>query len=268
MDNFLEIHNSGRAVSVRKPFRVRNFNLQTLNAFQADDVARQGVEGMVYSEYILCMPVHFSPVLAVMVHDPKQVWKPRYTNSVRSLYDLMMIWQCFWNNPHMDHVRQDMKRVAAINDKLRQDRADKRAALFESMEAIDEALKTQQIQRFESVDRAARCLEAYTLEQIHLVEQALIDLFKMRNVPLTSRELLTAAVIGSPEGQKAFFVTLKRMLDAKQVLLNRQMVNGEHEERQWFGLDQLEARMTQPDNLFKGYIDAETIWEYFRLIVE
>ena len=267
MENFWEIHNSGRAVCVRKPFRVRNFDLQTLNTYQADERARQDGEGMVYSEYILCMPVHFSPVLAVMVHDPKQVWKPRYTNSVRSLYDLNMVLNCFWNNPHMDHVKNDIKRVAAIQDKLREDHKNKREVLFEQIEAVDMALKAQQIQKFEAVDRVARILEANTLSQIHLIEQALIDLFKMRNVPLTSSELLTAAVFNA-DGQKAFFLTMRRMFDAKQVLLNRQLVNGEHQARQWFQLDQLESRMTQPDNLFKGYIDADTIWEYFRLIVE
>ena len=261
MDNFFDVHQSGRGVAVKRPFRVRNFDIQTLNSFQSDSDAAETGEVRVYSEYIICMPVHISPLLALLSHDPKQPWKPRYSNSVRALYDLVMIRECFWNNPYLDHYKNDKKRVLTIKDAFEEARKTRRAKFFEDVAH----LQLQKIQQFEIVDRFVRLLEQHTLDHIHMAEDVLIKLFKLKDVPLTPSELPTADVVIG-KGREGFFETMRRMLDAKQVLLNTSLEKGGHEGRQWFNLEALPVRMQETDNLYKGFIHRDTVWEYYQLM--
>lgn len=262
MENFFEVHSSERGVAVKKPFRVRNFDLQTLNSFQSDAQAAEAGEVQVYSEYIVCMPVHISPVIALLSHDPKNVWKPRFSNSVRTLYDLNMIRECFWNNPYLDHYKNDKKRVLGIMDAFAAAKKARRAQFFDDVAKLQQ----QQLQKFERVDRFVRLLEQHTVNQIQLAEDVLIKLFKLRDVPLTPSEPLYSAEVIIGKGREGFYETLRRMLDAKQVLLNTSLEKGGHETQTWFNLEALPQRMQETDQLYKGYIHSETVWEYYQLM--
>ena len=60
----------------------------------------------------------------------------------------------------------------------------------------------------------------------------------------------------------------KHIFDTKHNLLNKRLEHDGHPTETFFHTDEIAERMktTPPDEMYKGFIDRTTLWEYFRYL--
>lgn len=92
----MKIHGNGKLVmwpNVKTENEKPNALL--LGFYEAQEEIRTFQEGFTASRPIMPMGVHTSPILAALLYDEKNPWRPRYTTSTASINTLQQILRCY-----------------------------------------------------------------------------------------------------------------------------------------------------------------------------
>lgn len=267
MEGFFEIHPSGKAVQVRNPTRVRDFSVQVLNAYNVIDQCRSVDACYLFSRPILVMPVHVSPIYALLRYDTKLQWTERWVDSFESLSVLRTVLQCYSSNPEMDFYKANEERIVAA-------RSHYEKVIMELEEQLHAALAP--IHRGSGNERSKleaflALMSQFTMQCINALERCIMAIFAV-DAPLTPADLLPDVSCWSEKRRSALPMFCAKFFETKQVICNTRLekscAEGTFVQRRWFNSEEIAMRFdtTPADEMYKGFIDRTTAWEYFNFL--
>lgn len=265
-EGLFEFSPDGRMVKLKKTMELKNFKVNVLNAYMSKQDVVETDRAETFHSPILPCPVATSP-LYVVLHQAKPVRS--HMNSVDQLLTLRHIFKCFCDNPYMPHVKDRTQQVSKMI-KTFHDHLEKEDDTFhEHMDDLVNQFVEKKCNERMSLERFLDLVHKHTFRQTVLYESVIMDVLGIKNVPFSSYELLSANVFDAEEFQR-FCLACRFFYDAKQKLMNyclRQASESESfTDRTWFQINDMERRWqsTPPDEVFYGFIDRLTAWEYLK----
>lgn len=281
LDQFFEVLHEGKAVKLRNPPKQQSqqcpwFSVQVLNAYQSDAAITADDWTYVYSRCLLPMMLFQSPVYLWLKYEPKdsKTWQQgRYENSITVFYTLRGIINCFGRIPSMPVYQAHSQRCQAAYNTYMVEVEGREERLFEEVAAIQRAFVGGQVNEREALWRFLQTLEIFTLNMINIAEKAVMTILDLKNIPLS--QPVFPEINQVPRQQldqllKESAVFFKAKEDITNTRLEKAAGgDGSHfVTKTFFNMDNYNERIpnTRQDELYRGYIDRTTAWEYFKFM--
>lgn len=265
MDKYFLSHENGKLMRIHTPLRVEHpIHPAILNAFNANKEFKKEYFELLYSRHFLVMPCHKSPLIALIQSSNK--WTYRFTDSFASLSIMLTIIQCFTANPvlkyyteHKEHLDLCRAKWIEATDKIDNDMNEKIQPLFDN----DKLNEKQKLEQFLTI------MEAITIRRIHSYEMCIAKMFGI-DIILTPKMCPPASEL-LKEDQAAIPKMICHFFMMKQSIMNdrlRLASNDDFEPVSYFDLKDMDTRLhsTPKEEIYKGYMDRYTAWEYFQFM--
>lgn len=267
MDFFI-VHPGQRMIKMKQHnFRI-DVNPDYLLGYNGDAEERARNSIYIHSRDFLIMPIHNSPMY-VFLTSARNTWVPRYVDSLAVITNLTIIIHAYTTNPGLNYYT------------LHKERIDSAKELWdENLTVLDNKYKNEQLpdiyRRFaneeinekQALQEFLIVMENATFERIRISERCLAMIFGLPCLE-TPKEVVNINNYAKEQRAK-FPEILCHYFETKQQVLNQRMklATPEDEEfvsTQYFDIEDMKTRFerAEAEEIFKGYIDRMTAWEYF-----
>lgn len=238
----LDLHPSGTAVTLKQKIK-HPVNAQILLGYKSDKELTLADRDYLVTRPILPMPVMRSPLLVLFMHNDKETWFTRYTDSIEMLSLLRSIQSCYSINPHLPYYEIHAERIEAAIAEFRKNTVELENAFF----ATTEFPPTR--------------VEEHTIRYINLFEICLYKMFNLEASGIVLSTVLTplefpAADVLNAQQKEVFMQALENFFLAKQYVLNAVLKRDGLPEEVWF------APIDLNDQLYRGYLPLKRAQEY------
>jgi len=254
ISHIIDIHANGKQIILKAPIGgLDAINPTILNGYISDKVLSDTDREYVQSRPILCMPVHRSPLLT------RNVWAPKYTDSLTSLTMLRAIQSCYSINEYLAYTMEHRERIDAATTAFKADIA-----------ALDSKLFDKDLAKFyaenecdkDSCTLLVLILEQYTLDLINLFERCIYAMF----IPdfgsvemfLTPQETPYLSEL-LPADQQKLLEKSAMLFKTKDIIQNTRLTLSGCKTRQFFSDTDSEIK-------YKNYLGQQRIIEYFAFL--
>jgi hypothetical protein len=263
-----DLHENGKAMALRHQLRT-SISIQVLRGYQAMPNNRSFLSTCVYGPHYLLMPVHRSPLLAVVMHNPKQPWQKRFTDSVTTISLLTSIIEAYSRDGGTDYYVGFHDKIEAAKQKCREQTTLYENRRFERLVA----LYRERLDEKQSLEKFMTIMEDFTLERIHLLEWTVYQMFPFvgpLEAYLTPNLRPNLSVLSDTEIASVGTV-MKQFFSFKEAIMNDKLRlettpdGEEYVPTTWFDTEAIPERLktTPKEEIYKGYLPRATAREYY-----
>ena len=235
-----------------------DIKVEELMAYKIDKELQDALHEQIYKKNYLPMVVETSPLLCYIM---RKEWTNRYTDSIKTISLLHQIINCY-GYPGLEFFDTNMERIKKAQDDYIKQAEKIDAKLFAMVKEIEGNLKTKSINEKEAITEFIKIMEQTTITRINLLEQRILRMFNVDEALFTPQSRPEFQNLPQ-EDQKRAGEVLCEFYKSKQWYRND--FDGTPEVK-WFDLADIPKRREKclPDELFRGYLDRFTMWEYLK----
>lgn len=260
--HLFNIHPSGNLIQRCYKIPFPDVKPNELNAVWSEEKIVYNVAKYVFSRDFLPMPVQMSPVLLYMI--PFKEWNPRYADSIESITLMRKIIEtyAYVGLTYYDKNKktiENAKKIFANNIKVLEN------DVYTKLNELYVNFRDKKYNEKHALEKFLEIMEKATVDRINHMERLLLQMFKKNDEEprfYTPHEYPAGSILTK---------VLANYFNQKQHIRNERMKNETAvytEDICYFDVENMEKRFqtTPKDQIFKGYIDRATLWEYFKFM--
>jgi hypothetical protein len=264
--SLLMIHPSGKSMRFKvSPAPIDGFSIQVLNAFNTNAELRLEHTWYIHALPLLPMPVLRSPIICLLSYDAANPWVSRFGDSIAMVSMLRTVYHCY-NSKELAYFEKNRARILDARSKYDKRIEELRETLQTQLDTIYESFKGNQRV---ALTQFAERLEWFTVEIIRTLEMALLEMFGLivEERWLTPHQYFGVEVL-DPKQIAGIPMVYKHIFETKHNILNKRLEKEGFPLETFFHPEEIDERMktTPQDEMYKGFIDRITLWEYFRYL--